>query len=166
MIRIGEGEVVGARDWREIPEGRKGMMVTERERQMNDQTEQLESAAPDVSSRQVEVLHLVEALRNEMRDGFQRVEQRIEEVEQRIEQRIEEVEQGLGVVKQRVRNVESESAANLVMLGKIEKLDGKFEKYLNSWRGPALEVGMNMVHFLMWGTVIVVALRVAGVIGP
>ena len=140
---------------------------------MNDQTEQLESAAPDVSSRQVEVLHLVEALRNEMRDGFQRVEQRIEEVEQRIEeveqrieQRIEEVEQGLGVVKQRVRNVESESAANLVMLGKIEKLDGKFEKYLNSWRGPALEVGMNMVHFLMWGTVIVVALRVAGVIGP
>ena len=55
------------------------MMVTERERQMNDQTEQLESAAPDVSSRQVEVLHLVEALRNEMRDGFQRVEQRIEE---------------------------------------------------------------------------------------
>ena len=141
-------------------------MVTERERQMNDQTEQLESAAPDVSSRQVEVLHLVEALRNEMRDGFQRVEQRIEEVEQRIEQRIEEVEQGLGVVKQRVRNVESESAANLVMLGKIEKLDGKFEKYLNSWRGPALEVGMNMVHFLMWGTVIVVALRVAGVIGP
>ena len=135
------------------------MMVTERERQMNDQTEQLESAAPDVSSRQVEVLHLVEALRNEMRDGFQRVEQR-------IEQRIEEVEQGLGVVKQRVRNVESESAANLVMLGKIEKLDGKFEKYLNSWRGPALEVGMNMVHFLMWGTVIVVALRVAGVIGP
>ena len=131
------------------------MMVTERERQMNDQTEQLESAAPDVSSRQVEVLHLVEALRNEMRDGFQRVEQRIEEVEQ-----------GLGVVKQRVRNVESESAANLVMLGKIEKLDGKFEKYLNSWRGPALEVGMNMVHFLMWGTVIVVALRVAGVIGP
>ena len=131
------------------------MMVTERERQMNDQTEQLESAAPDVSSRQVEVLHLVEALRNEMRDGFQRVEQRIEEVEQ-----------VLGVVKQRVRNVESESAANLVMLGKIEKLDGKFEKYLNSWRGPALEVGMNMVHFLMWGTVIVVALRVAGVIGP
>ena len=130
-------------------------MVTERERQMNDQTEQLESAAPDVSSRQVEVLHLVEALRNEMRDGFQRVEQRIEEVEQ-----------GLGVVKQRVRNVESESAANLGMLGKIEKLDGKFEKYLNSWRGPALEVGMNMVHFLMWGTVIVVALRVAGVIGP
>ena len=130
-------------------------MVTERERQMNDQTEQLESAAPDVSSRQDEVLHLVEALRNEMRDGFQRVEQRTEEVEQ-----------GLGVVKQRVRNVESESAANLVMLGKIEKLDGKFEKYLNSWRGPALEVGMNMVHFLMWGTVIVVALRVAGVIGP
>ena len=142
------------------------MMVTERERQMNDQTEQLESAAPDVSSRQVEVLHLVEALRNEMRDGFQRVEQRIEEVEQRIEQRIEEVEQGLGVVKQRVRNVESESATNLGMLGKIEKLDGKFEKHLNSWRGPALEVGMNMVHFLMWGTVIVVALRVAGVIGP
>ena len=131
------------------------MMVTERERQMNDQTEQLESAAADVSSRQVEVLHLVEALRNEMRDGFQRVEQRIEEVEQ-----------VLGVVKQRVRNVESESAANLGMLGKIEKLDGKFEKYLNSWRGPALEVGMNMVHFLMWGTVIVVALRVAGVIGP
>ena len=131
------------------------MMVTERERQMNDQTEQLESAAPDVSSRQVEVLHLVEALRNEMRDGFQRVEQRIEEVEQ-----------ALGVVKQRVRNVESESAAILGMLGKIEKLDGKFEKYLNSWRGPALEVGMNMVHFLMWGTVIVVALRVAGVIGP
>ena len=131
------------------------MMVTERERQMNDQTEQLESAAPDVSSRLDEVLHLVEALRNEMRDGFQRVEQRIKEVEQ-----------GLGVVKQRVRNVESESAANLVMLGKIEKLDGKFEKYLNSWRGPALEVGMNMVHFLMWGTVIVVALRVAGVIGP
>ena len=131
------------------------MMVTERERQMNDQTEQLESAAPDVSSRLDEVLHLVEALRNEMRDGFQRVEQRTEEVEQ-----------GLGVVKQRVRNVESESAANLVMLGKIEKLDGKFEKYLNSWRGPALEVGMNMVHFLMWGTVIVVALRVAGVIGP
>ena len=131
------------------------MMVTERERQMNDQTEQLESAAPDVSSRQVEVLHLVEALRNEMRDGFQRVEQRIEEVEQ-----------GLGVVKQRVRNVESESATILGMLGKIEKLDGKFEKYLNSWRGPALEVGMNMVHFLMWGTVIVVALRVAGVIGP
>ena len=122
---------------------------------MNDQIEQLESAAPDVSSRQVEVLHLVEALRNEMRDGFQRVAQRIEEVEQ-----------GLGVVKQRVRNVESESAANLRMLGKIEKLDGKFEKYLNSWRGPALEVGMNMVHFLMWGTVIVVALRVAGVIGP
>ena len=131
------------------------MMITERERQMNDQTEQLESAAPDVSSRQVEVLHLVEALRNEMRDGFQRVEQRIEEVEQ-----------ALGVVKQRVRNVESESAAILGMLGKIEKLDGKFEKYLNSWRGPALEVGMNMVHFLMWGTVIVVALRVAGVIGP
>ena len=90
-----------------------------------------------------------------MRDGFQRVEQRIEEVEQ-----------ALGVVKQRVRNVESESATILGMLGKIEKLDGKFEKYLNSWRGPALEVGMNMVHFLMWGTVIVVALRVAGVIGP
>ena len=131
------------------------MMVTERERQMNDQTEQLESAAPDVSSRLDEVLHLVEALRNEMRDGFQRVEQRIEEVEQ-----------ALGVVKQRVRNVESESAAILGMLGKIEKLNGKFEKYLNSWRGPALEVGMNMVHFLMWGTVIVVALRVAGVIGP
>ena len=155
MIRIGEGEVVRARDWREIPEGRKGMMVTERERQMNDQTEQLESAAADVSSRQVEVLHLVEALRNEMRDGFQRVEQRIEEVEQ-----------ALGVVEQRFRNVESESATILGMLGKIEKLDGKFEKYLNSWRGPALEVGMNMVHFLMWGTVIVVALRVAGVIGP
>ena len=131
------------------------MMVTERERQMNDQTEQLESAAADVSSRQVEVLHLVEALRNEMRDGFQRVEQRIEEVEQ-----------ALGVVEQRFRNVESESATILGMLGKIEKLDGKFEKYLNSWRGPALEVGMNMVHFLMWGTVIVVALRVAGVIGP
>ena len=130
-------------------------MVTERERQMNDQIEQLESAAADVSSRQVEVLHLVEALRDEMRDGFQRVEQRIEEVEQ-----------ALGVVKQRVRNVESESATILGMLGKIEKLDGKFEKYLNSWRGPALEVGMNMVHFLMWGTVIVVALRVAGVIGP
>ena len=130
-------------------------MVTERERQMNDQTEQLESAAADVSSRQVEVLHLVEALRNEMRDGFQRVEQRIEEVEQ-----------ALGMVEQRVRNVESESATILGMLGKIEKLDGKFEKYLNSWRGPALEVGMNMVHFLMWGTVIVVALRVAGVIGP
>ena len=139
------------------------MMVTEREREMKEQIEQLRTdtyaGLADVGERLDQV--------------GQRVIDRVDQVEQRLTDRVDQSEQRLterlARADQRIENLESASVTLRGMSwgveSKLQSLDTRFERYLEGWKSPALRAGMNVAHYLMWGAMMVVALKFAEAIG-
>ena len=138
-------------------------MVAELEREMKEKIEQLRTDA----------FAGLALLGDRVDQVGQRIIDRVDQSEQRLIDRVDQSEQRLTErlvrVDQRIDNLESENVTLRGMIGSVESrlqsLDTRFERYLESWKGPALRAGMNVAHYLMWGAMIVVALKFAEAIG-